>query len=111
MKRTLSKWLVLCIVLAVAAITVFVTDQATQAQRPERSQRPGGMRGGGGRGMNPMSLIDNSWSDLTFIVKVGDDALIKARPVYQKHRDDLEKTIQETRDSQVIEKLASIRLR
>ena len=99
MKHTLSKRFVLCIVLAVAAITVFVADQATQAQRPERNQRPGGMRGGGGRGMNPMSLIDSSWSDLTFVVKVEDDTLIKARSVYQKHRDDLEKTIQEARDS------------
>lgn len=102
MKR---RWFVLTAILAMAAVTVFLTNQVTQAQRPDR----GGMRGGGGgerrggggmRGfMNPTSIIDNSWTDLTFALKVDDDTLIKARPVYQKHRDSLEKAIKEASSS------------
>ena len=49
--------------------------------------------------MNPTSIIDNSWTDLTFAVKVDDDTLIKARPVYQKHRDSLEKAVKEASSS------------
>ena len=102
MKR---RWFVLTAILAMAAITVFLTNQVTQAQRPDR----GGMRGGGGgerrggggmRGFNPTSiLIDNSWTDLTFSLKVDDETLIKARPVYQKHRDSLEKAVKEASGS------------
>ena len=99
MKR---RWFVLTAILAMAAVTVFLTNQVTQAQRPDR----GGMRGGGGgerRGgggmRSPTSIIDNSWTDLTFAVKVDDDTLIKARPVYQKHRDSLEKAVNEANGS------------
>jgi Spy/CpxP family protein refolding chaperone len=101
MKR---RWFVLTAILAMAAVTVFLTNQVTQAQRPDR----GGMRGGGGgerrggggmRGFSPTSIIDNSWTDLTFAVKVDDDTLIKARPVYQKHRDSLEKAAKEATSS------------
>ena len=101
MKR---RWFVLTAILAMAAVTVFLTNQVTQAQRPDR----GGMRGGGGgerrggggmRGFNPTSIIDNSWTDLTFSLKVDDDTLIKARPVYQKHRDGLEKAVKEASGS------------
>ena len=102
MKR---RWFVLTAILAMAAVTVFLTNQVTQAQRPDR----GGMRdgaggerrggGGGMRGFNPTSIIDNSWTDLTFAVKVDDDTLIKARPVYQKHRDSLEKAVKEASSS------------
>ena len=57
--------------------------------------------GGGMRGfMNPTSIIDNSWTDLTFSLKVDDETLIKARPVYQKHRDSLEKAVKEASNSQ-----------
>ena len=101
MKR---RWFVLTAILAMAAVTVFVTNQVTQAQRPDRGEmrdRAGGERRGGGgmRGFNPTSIIDNSWTDLTFAVKVDDDTLIKARPVYQKHRDSLEKAAKEASSS------------
>ncbi len=103
MKR---RWFVLTAILAMAAVTVFLTNQVTQAQRPdrgERRERAGGERRGGGgmRGfMNPTSIIDNSWTDLTFSLKVDDETLIKARPVYQKHRDSLEKAVKEASNSQ-----------
>ena len=103
MKR---RWFVLTAILAMAAVTVFLTNQVTQAQRPDRGERRdragGERRGGSGgmRGFNPTSIIDNSWTDLTFSVKVDDDTLIKARPVYQKHRDSLEKAVKEASQSQ-----------
>lgn len=101
MKR---RWFVLTAILAMAAVTVFLTNQVTQAQRPDRGGMRGGdggeRRGGGGmRGFNPTSIIDSSWTDLTFAVKVDDDTLIKARPVYQKHRDSLEKAAKEASSS------------
>ncbi len=101
MKR---RWFVLTAILAMAAVTVFLTNQVTQAQRPDRDgmrERAGGERRGGGgmRGFNPTSIIDNSWTDLTFSLKVDDETLIKARPVYQKHRESLQKTLKETRES------------
>ena len=102
MKR---RWFVLTAILAMAAVTVFLTNQVTQAQRPDRGERRdragGERRGGAGgmRGMNPTSIIDSSWTDLTFAVKVDDDTLIKARPVYQKHRDSLAKAVKEASSS------------
>ena len=101
MKR---RWFVLTAILAMAAVTVFLTNQVTQAQRPDRGEmrdRAGAERRGGGgmRGFNPTSIIDNSWTDLTFSLKVNDETLIKARPVYQKHRDSLQETLKEARES------------
>ena len=100
MKR---RWFVLTAILAMAAVTVFLTNQVTQAQRPDRGgmrdRAGGGMRGGGMRGFNPTSIIDNSWTDLTFSLKVDDDTLIKARPVYQQHRDNLQKAVKEASKS------------
>ena len=101
MKR---RWFVLTAILAMAAVTVFLTNQVTQAQRPDRGERRdragGERRGGGGmRAFNPTSIIDNSWTDLTFALKVDDETLINARPVYQKHRDGLEKAVKEASSS------------
>ena len=64
------------------------------------SARGGGRGGPGGmRGFSPTSIIDSSWTDLTFVVKVDDETLLKARPVFQKHREKLEKAVKEARDS------------
>ena len=78
-----------------------------QSSHPSPTSRSWRMRGGGGgerrgggmRAFNPTSIIDNSWTDLTFSLKVDDETLIKARPVYQKHRDNLQKTLKEARES------------
>ena len=91
-------------VLAVALIAVFVSNQITQAQRPDRSEmreRGRGGRGGAGgmRGFSPTSIIDSSWTDLTFVVKVDNETLLKARPVFQKHREKLEKTVKKAMES------------
>ena len=94
------KWFFLLTILAIAAVAVFVIGPVTDAQRPERDQqrsRSGEMRGASGRrgAMSRTSVIDNSWVDLTFSLKVNDETLIKSRPIYQKHRDNLSKAIEE----------------
>ena len=85
-----QKWLALSAIAVIAIVGMFVFDFATSAQRHERGER--GERGGrGGRSMmNPTSLVDNSWTDLTFILKVDDETLVKARPIYQDTRDKFE---------------------
>ncbi len=89
-----QKWFVLSTIGAIALVSIFVFQHVTSAQRPERdgkerANRGEGRRGGMGMGMmNPVSLIDNSWIDLTFGVKVDDETLMKARPIYQKIREE-----------------------
>lgn len=93
--------------IAVIAITgFFVFEQVTSAQRPDRNApgtnqgRTGGGRGGGGMNMmNMVSLVDNSWVDLTFSVKVDDETLVKARPIYQVSRDKFAAKMKELRAS------------
>lgn len=91
-------------VIAIVLVAVLVSNQITQAQRPDRSdmrERGRGGRGGPGgmRGFSPTSIIDSAWVDLTFEVKVDDETLLKARPVFQKHREKLAKAVKEARDS------------
>ncbi len=77
----------------IAIMGIFVFEHVTSAQRPDRNAQGGNQARGerGGRGMtnmmNPVSLVDNSWVDLTFSVKVDDETLVKARPIYQASRD------------------------
>ena len=84
-----QKWLALCAIAVIAIVSMVVFDFTTSAQRPERGSRDEGGRGArGGRGMiNPVTLVDNSWTDLTFILKVDDETLVKARPIFQDTRD------------------------
>ena len=49
--------------------------------------------------MNPASLVDNSWIDLTFTLKVDDETLVKARPVYQTARDKFQVKMKEAQAS------------
>jgi len=96
MKR---KWFVALAILAIAAVGVFITDQVTQAQRPDRpgpGARQGGPPGRGGM-MNPASLVETSWAGVAFAVKVDDQTLLKARPIHQKAWDDINKTMEEAR--------------
>lgn len=91
-------------------VGLLIFEHATSAQRPdrnaqpeqgERGQRQGGERGNRSMGMmgNPISLVDNSWLDLTFNVKVDDETLVKARPVYQATREKFQKKMTEIRES------------
>ena len=89
-----QKFLTIGAIAVIAIVGLFVFEHATSAQRPDREaqgqrgNRQGGGRGGGGM-MNYASLVDNSWLDLTFGVKVDDETLVKARPIYQVSRDEV----------------------
>ena len=104
------KFFVLSTIALFTIVGLLIFEHATSAQRPdrnaqpgqgERGQRPGGERGNRGMSMmgNPTSLVDNSWLDLTFKVKVDDETLVKARPVYQATREKFEKKMKEIRES------------
>lgn len=90
-----QKFLTIGAIAVIAIVGLFVFEHATSAQRPDRNaQGQRGNRQGGDRGsrgmagmMNPASLVDNSWIDLTFSLKVDDETLVKARPIYQATRD------------------------
>lgn len=102
-----QKFFAISAVVVIAIVGLFVFEHATSAQRPDRNaqnqrgNRQGGERGNrGGMGMmNPMSIVDNSWIDLTFAVKVDDETLVKARPVYQAARSKFEAKMEEARAS------------
>ena len=90
-----QKFFAIGAIAVLAIVGVFIFEYATLAQRPDRNaqnqrgNRQGGERGNrGGMGMiNPVSWINDSWVDLTFTIKVDDESLVKARPVYQAARD------------------------
>ncbi len=93
-----QKFFAISAIAVLAIVGVFVFEHATSAQRPDRNnQDQRGNRQGGDRGnrggmmgmMNYVSLVDNSWIDLTFNVKVDDETLAKARPFYQTGRDNV----------------------
>lgn len=94
-----QKFFAIAAIAVLAILGVFIFQYATLAQRPDRNaqnqqrgNRQGGERGGRGmRGMQSMmimnnivSTVENSWIDLTFGVKVDDETLVKARPIYQE---------------------------
>ena len=73
-------------------MTIILINEVIQAQSPERSDQRVDL------GAIVTPFADKSWADLTFILKVDDDTLIKARPVYQKYRDNLEDTVKAERE-------------
>ena len=98
-----QKMLTIGAIAVIAIVGLFVFEHATSAQRPDRNaqgqrgNRQGGDRGGRGMTgmMNPASLVDDSWVDLTFTLKVDDETLVKARPIYQMARDKFQAKIKE----------------
>ena len=103
-----QKFFAIGAIAVIAIVGVFVFEHATSAQRPdrnaqgERGNRQGGNRGGNRAGMgmmNPVSIVENSWIDLTFAVKVDDETLVKARPIYQTTHDKFTAKMTELRAS------------
>lgn len=92
-----QKFFAIGAIAVLAIVGVFIFEYATLAQRPDRNaqnqrgNRQGGERGnrGGMMGMNYVSLVDNSWIDLSFAVKVEDETLVKTRSHYQAARDNI----------------------
>ncbi len=102
-----QKFLAIGAIAVIAIVGLFVFEHATSAQRPDRNaqgqrgNRQGGDRGGRGMMgmMNPASLVDDSWIDLTFTLKVDDETLVKARPIYQMARDKFQAKMKEAQAS------------
>ena len=108
-----QKFFVLGAIALIAVVGLFVFEHATSAQRPDRNAQPGqgqrGERPGGDRGnrgmmemlnpgsLNPVSIVENSWIDLSFNVGVDDEALVNARPIYQATRENFEMKMKEIR--------------
>ena len=84
-----SRCFVLAAIFAMIAMTIILINQVTQAQSLDRGEQRVGP------GASVVSFADKSWVDLTFTLKVDDDTLIKARPVYQKYRDNLENAVED----------------
>ena len=103
-----QRFFTIAAIAVLAIVGVFIFEHATSAQRPnrndqnQRGNRQGGDRGGRGMGMGAIdfvSIVDNSWVDLTFAVKVDDETLVKARPVYQATREKFVTKMKEIRAS------------
>ena len=101
------KFFVLTTIALFSIVGFLVFEHATSAQRPDKNTQPGqgehGQRQSRERGVIEgwviRRLVDNSWLDLTFNVKVNDETLVKARPVYQVTRDKFQKKMNEIRES------------
>ena len=101
MKR---KWFVLNAIAAIAMVGMFVFENTAAAHRQAQSKRQhrnDNTRATRGRAtlVNPVSALNNSWIDLTFGVKVDEETLAKALPIYQETRETLQKQIKEARES------------
>ena len=101
-----QKFFAIGAIAVIAIVGVFVFEHATSAQRPDRNaQGERGNRQGGNRGnrgmpmMNFVGTVENSWLDLTFSVKVDDETLVKARPIYQETRDKVAAKMKEVQAS------------
>ena len=109
MKR---KWFVLSTIAVIAMVGMFVFENTAAAHRQvqsKRQHRNDNARAARGRiaTVNPVTALNNSWIDLTFGVKVDEETLAKARPIYQETREALQKQIKEVRKSD--EKRAAVK--
>ena len=109
MKR---KWFVLNTIAVIAMVGMFVFENTAAAHRQvqnKRQHRNDNARVARGRiaMVNPVTALNNSWIDLTFGVKVDEETLAKARPIYQETREALQKQIKEVHKSD--EKRAAVK--
>lgn len=88
-----SRGFVLAAILAMVVMTIILINEAPQAQAPDRGDHLAAIVA------RVTAFADKSWADLTFILKVDDATLIKARPIYQKYRDNLENAVKAVRES------------
>ena len=98
-----SRCFVIVAILAMVIMTIILINEVTQAQSSNRGDHLAAIVA------SVTSFADKSWVDLTFIRKVDDDTLIKARPIYQKYRDNLESTIKDREPGGAYELIKAIR--
>ena len=84
-----SRCFVIVAILAMVIMTIILKNGVTPAQSSDRGDQLAGIVA------SVTAFADKSWIDLTFTLQVDDDTLIKARPIYQKYRDNLESTIKD----------------
>lgn len=83
MKRRIT---LLAICIGIALLITLAVQHSTQAQRQRRQERPGGAAGrpAGGMLMMRMLPLETSWAQVSFELGVADEALSRARKVYQE---------------------------
>ena len=95
MKR---KWFVLSAIATIAMVGMFVFENTALAHQLVRNKRQHlNVNPSRIARVNPLSVLNKSWIDLTFSVKANEEILAKARPIYQETRDALQKQIKEAR--------------
>lgn len=96
-----TKWFVFIAIVATVTISGIIFQQAT-AQLRDRSERRLGGADARGEGQLMETALDafvnNAWTDLTFVLKVDDETLIKARPIHQAAYDEIQKKKQEIQE-------------
>ena len=92
MKR---KWFVLNTIAAIAMVGMFVFQNTAAAHEITRNKKEtrNANRGRVARMVNPVSVLNQSWLDLTFGVKADQETLAKVLPIYQETREALQTQI------------------
>ena len=95
-----TKWFVLIAIVAAATISGIIFQQATAQLRDRSERRLGGENAREGQFMETAldAFVNNAWTDLTFVLKVDDETLIKARPIHQAAYDEIQKKKQEIQE-------------
>lgn len=92
-----SKCFVFIAIVASVAVVGILFQQATAQLRDRDQRRLVGENAREGQlieaGLD--AFVNNSWTDLTFVIKVDDETLVKARPIHQAAFDDIQKKKQE----------------
>ena len=96
MKR---KWFALSAIAVIAMVGMFVLENIAAAHQPARNRRESRNvnRDRMARTVNPVSALHQSWIALSFGVKVDDETLAKARPIYLETREVLQTQINKAR--------------
>lgn len=95
-----TKWFVFIAIVASVTIGSIIFQQATAQlrDRPGRSFGGENAREGQLLGTALDAFVNNAWTDLTFVLKVDDETLIKARPIHQAAYDDIQNKKQEIQE-------------
>ncbi|MBD3183780.1 hypothetical protein GF312_15935 [Candidatus Poribacteria bacterium] len=76
-----KSFIVITIIMIIAVLGIIVFQDSSEAQRPDRGNRQRRNFPGGFVRQNP---LESSWAYVSFDLKISDDALLKARKVYQE---------------------------
>ena len=96
-----TKWFVFIAIVATVTISGIIFQQATAQLRDRSERRLGGADAREGQLMETAldAFVNNAWTDLSFVLKVDDETLIKARPIHQAAYDEIQEKRQKARES------------